>query len=78
MNPSSEAFGDPSDGFHDKPGTSNRERQFAPPEAWNVGESRMHFFFKAFVNPSDEVHRFSGTASNREGQIALPEASYCG
>ena len=75
MNSSFEVFMDPSDGFHDKPGTpSNREGQFAPPEAWVVGEPRMHPFFEVFVNPSDEVHRFSGTASNREGQIALPEA----
>ena len=37
MNPSFEAFVDPSDGFHDKPGTpSNREGQYAPPEAWIV------------------------------------------
>ena len=44
MNPSAslEAFVDPSDGFHDKPGTpSNREGQYAPPEAWIVGEPRM-------------------------------------
>ena len=42
MNPSFEAFVDPSDGFHDKPGTpSNREGQYAPPEAWIVGEPRM-------------------------------------
>ena len=42
MNPSFEAFVDPSDGFHNKPGTpSNREGQFAPPEAWIVGEPRM-------------------------------------
>ena len=42
MNPSFEAFVDPSDGFHDKPGTpSNREGQFAPPEAWIVGEPRI-------------------------------------
>ena len=66
MNPSFEAFVDPSDGFHDKPGTpSNREGQLAPPEACIVGESRMQPFFEAFVNPSDEVRRFSGTASNR-------------
>ena len=38
MNPSFEAFVDPSDGFHDKSVTpSNREGQFAPPEAWIVG-----------------------------------------
>ena len=66
MNPSFEAFVDPSDGFHDKPGTRpNREGQFAPPEAWIVGELRMQPPFEAFVNPSDEVPRFSGTASNR-------------
>ena len=42
MNPSFEAFVDPSDGFHDKPRTSsNREGQYAPPEAWIVGEPRM-------------------------------------
>ena len=64
MNPFFEAFVDPSDGFHDKPVTpSNREGQFAPPEAWIVGEPRMQPFFEAFVKPSDEVHRSSGTAS---------------
>ena len=42
MNPSFEAFVDPSDGFHDKPGTpSNREGQYAPSEARIVGEPRM-------------------------------------
>ena len=42
MNPSFEVFVDPSNGFHDKPGTpSNREGLYAPPEAWIVGESRM-------------------------------------
>ena len=42
MNPSIEAFVDPSDEFHDKPGTlSNREGQYAPPEAWIVGKPRM-------------------------------------
>ena len=61
-----EASVDPSDGFHDKPGTpSNREGQFALPEAWIVGEPSLQPFFEAFVNPSDEVHSFSGTASNR-------------
>ena len=36
MDPSFEAFVDPSDGFHDKPGTPwNREGQFSPPEACN-------------------------------------------
>ena len=40
MNPSFEAFVDPSNRFHDKSGTpSNREEgQFAPLEAWIVGE----------------------------------------
>ena len=66
MNPSFEAFVDPSDGFHDKLRTpSNREGQSAPPEAWIVGEPRMQPSFEAFVNPSDEIHRFSGTTSNR-------------
>ena len=42
MNPSFEAFVDPSDGFHDQSGTSsNREEQLAPPEAWIVGEPIM-------------------------------------
>ena len=42
MNPSSEAFVNSLDGFHDKPGTpSNREAQYAPPEASIVGEPRM-------------------------------------
>ncbi|CAN0297808.1 unnamed protein product [Ascophyllum nodosum] len=42
MNSSFEAFVDPSDGFQDKLGTpSNREGQYAPPEAWIVGEPRM-------------------------------------
>ena len=42
MNPSFEAFVDPPDGFHKKPGTrSNRERQFSPPEARMVVEPRM-------------------------------------
>ena len=63
MNPSLEACVDPLDGFHDKPGTpSNREGQFSPPEARMAGEPRMQLSFEAFVNPSDEVHHFSGTA----------------
>ena len=42
MYPSVEAFVKPSDGFHDKSGTpSTREEQFAPPEAWIVGEPIM-------------------------------------
>ena len=42
MNPSIEAFVDPPDGFHEKPGTrSNREGQFSPPEARVVVEPRM-------------------------------------
>ena len=42
MNPSSEAFVDPPDGFHEKPGTrSNCEGQFPPPEARMVVEPRM-------------------------------------
>ena len=42
MNPPFEAFVDPLDGFHDKPGTpSNREGQYTPPEGWIVGEPRM-------------------------------------
>ena len=42
MNPSFEAFSDPSDGFHDKPGTiSKREGHHIPQEAWIVGEPRM-------------------------------------
>ena len=42
MNPCFEGFVDPSDGIYDKPGTpSNREGQYAPPEAWIVGEPRM-------------------------------------
>ena len=41
MNPSFEAFVDPPDGFHEKPGTrSNREGQFSPPEARMVVEPR--------------------------------------
>ena len=30
------------------------------------------------MNPSDEVHRFSGTASNPLRINCTPEASYCG
>ena len=42
MNPSFEAFVDPPDGFHEKPGIrSNREGQFSPPEARMVVEPRM-------------------------------------
>ena len=42
MNPSFEAFVDPSDGFYDKSDTpSNREGQFVPPEAWITGELIM-------------------------------------
>ena len=42
MNPSFEAFEDPPDGFHEKPGTrSNRGGQFSPPEARMVVEPRM-------------------------------------
>ena len=42
MNSSFEAFVDPPDGFHEKPGTrSNREGQFSPPEARMVVEPRM-------------------------------------
>ena len=42
INPSFEAFVDPPDGFHEKPGTrSNREGQFSPPEARMVVEPRM-------------------------------------
>ena len=42
MNPSFEAFGDPPDGFHEKPGTrSNRKGEFSPPEACMVVEPRM-------------------------------------
>ena len=42
MNPSFEAFVDPPDGFHEKPGTrSNREGQFSPPEAHMVVEPRI-------------------------------------
>ena len=66
MYPSFETFVDPSDGFHDKFGTpSNREGQFAPPEAWVVGEPITQPSFEAFVNPSDEAQCFSGTPSNR-------------
>ena len=42
MNPSFEAFVDPPDGFHEKPGTrSNREGQFSPSEARMVVKPRM-------------------------------------
>ena len=45
MNPSFEAFVDPPDGFHDKPGTpSKSEEQFSPPEARMAGEPRMQLF----------------------------------
>ena len=45
MNPSFEAFVDPPDGFHDKPGTpSKSERQFSPPKARMAGEPRMQLF----------------------------------
>ena len=63
MNHSLEAFVGPPDGFHDKPGTpSNREGQFSPSEARMSGEPRMQLSFEALVNPSDVVHRFTGTA----------------
>ena len=42
MNPSFEAFVDPPDGFHEKPGIrSNREGQLSSPEARMVVEPRM-------------------------------------
>ena len=45
MNPSFEAFVDPPDGFHDKPGTASKsEGQFSPPEARMAGEPRMQLF----------------------------------
>ena len=45
MNPSFEAFVDPPDGFHDKPGTpSKSEGQFSAPEARMAGEPRMQLF----------------------------------
>ena len=45
MSPSFEAFVDPPDGFHDKPGTpSKSEGQFSPPEARMAGEPRIQLF----------------------------------
>ena len=45
MNPSFEAFVDPPDGFHDKPGTASKSKgQFSPPEARMAGEPRMQLF----------------------------------
>ena len=45
MNSSFEAFVDPPDGFHDKPGTpSKSEGQSSPPEARMAGEPRMLLF----------------------------------
>ena len=46
MNPSSfEAFVDPPDGFHDKPGTAlKNEGQLSPLEARMAGEPRMQLF----------------------------------
>ena len=47
MNPSFEAFVDPSDGSHDKPGTpSNREGQYAPPEAWIVNDKACNLLLR--------------------------------
>ena len=79
MNPSFEAFVDPSDGFHDKLGTpSNREGQFPPPEAWIVGEPRMQPFFEAFVNPADEVHRFPEPLRTAKDKLHSPRPRIAG
>ena len=51
MNPSFEAFVDPPNGFHEKPGTrSNREGQFSPPEARMVVEPRMQLLGLCFFD----------------------------
>ena len=56
MNPSFEAFVDPPDGFHEKPGTrSNREGQFSPPEARVVVEPRMHVFFPELLQTAKDI-----------------------
>ena len=56
MNPSFEAFVDPPDGFHEKPGTrSNREGQFSPPEARVVVEPRMQLLAFAPSTPAEKA-----------------------
>ena len=50
MNPSFEAFVDPPDGFHEKPGTrSNREGQFSPPEARSCGGWTQNATFRPLL-----------------------------
>ena len=76
MNPSFEAFVDPPDGFHEKPGTrSNREGQFSPPEACMVVEPRMQLLglcsFDArrksrFLVFGAEKRRFFGAPKKKE------------
>ena len=80
MNPSFEAFVDPPDGFHEKPGTrSNREGQFSPPEARMVVEPRMQLlglcFFDArrksrFLFFGAEKRRFFGTPKKKKKAAA--------
>ena len=84
MNPSFEAFVDPPDGFHEKPGTrSNREGQFSPPEARMVVEPRMQLLglcsFDArresrFLVLGARKRRFFGARSPREGFAKAPRA----
>ena len=56
MNPLFEAFVDPPDGFHEKPGTrSNREGQFSPPEARMVVEPRMQLLGLCSSTPAEKA-----------------------
>ena len=66
MNPSFEAFVDPPDGFHEKPGTrSNREGQFSPPdvkkkkaaEKKNWGAEKNYWWPKKFLGGSKNLFR---------------------
>ena len=80
MNPSFEAFVDPPDGFHEKPGTrSNREGQYSPPEARMVVEPRIQLLglcsFDAcrkslFLVFGAEKRRFSGAREEKEKAAA--------
>ena len=89
MNPSFEAFEDPPDGFHEKPGTrSNREGQLSPPEARMVVEPRMQLLglcsFDArrksqFLVFGAEKRRFFGAPKKKERsrrEIFLVAAKY--
>ena len=80
MNPLFEAFENPPDGFHEKPGTrSNREEQFSPPEVRMVVEPRMQLLglcsFNArrksrFVFFGAEKRRFFGAPKKKKKAAA--------